>query len=87
LSRLAAWCTQGAKMATAAEYREQIVSTDGRHVDGWRCPTCGRVVKIGESRSTNSDRGGWHSTLGPRWPRHYAWAAKRSKNKSERLSR
>ena len=74
MTRLSAWCPKGAKMATATEYRERVVSEDGRRIDGWRCPPCSRVVKIGQSDGRNCDRGGWHGTLGPRWPRHYSWA-------------
>lgn len=62
-------------MATADEQRTlRVESEDGRRIVGWKCPQCGRVVVLGESRSTNCDRGGWQGTLGPRWPRHYAWA-------------
>lgn len=63
-------------MATAVEYATCAVevSVRGRTVLRWQCPACGRLVKLGESDGFNCDRGGWHGTLGPRWPRHYSWA-------------
>ncbi len=75
MTRLASWCRKGAQMATAKEYADcRVESVDGCRVVGWRCPLCSRIVRIGVSQSTNSDRGGWHGTLGPMWPRHYDWA-------------
>jgi uncharacterized C2H2 Zn-finger protein len=76
MSRLAAWCPQGAKLFTSEDLR--LREEDGARVLGYRCPRCGRVVQASEwkdsNRVANGDSRGWVGTSGMRWPRHYSWA-------------